>query len=105
LSIQKQSTFHKPLEETIKADIFKEEVKIWAKRLDVEYKSIQLRNMKSKWGSCSSKGRLTFNTDLLTSPSSFRARIIVHELLHLKIPHHGKLFDTLLRVYLERYGV
>jgi predicted metal-dependent hydrolase len=57
--------------------------------------------MKRKWASCSSKGRLTFNQDLLGQPASFRAEVIVHELVHLKVPNHGRLFRALVRAYLE----
>ncbi len=89
-----------PLEETVPPELFKAEVRAWAKRVGVEPKEIHLRPMKRKWASCSSKGRLTFNTDLVKEPASFRAEVIVHELLHLKIPNHGKLFKALLRAYL-----
>jgi len=58
--------------------------------------------MKRKWGSCSSKGNLTFASDLLFQPADFRAEVIVHDLLHLKVPNHGKLFKTLLRSYLAQ---
>lgn len=89
-----------PLEETVPADIFKSEVLTWARRIGVEPKEIHIRSMKRKWASCSSRGRLTFDTDLLRQPSKFRAEAVVHELLHLKIPHHGKLFRSLMRAYL-----
>jgi predicted metal-dependent hydrolase len=94
-----QSRFQ-PLEETVPADLFKAEVKAWAKRIGVEPREVHLRPMKRKWASCSSNGRLTFNTDLLKEPSSFRAEVIVHELLHLKIPNHGKVFRALLKAHL-----
>jgi len=57
--------------------------------------------MKRKWASCSSKGRLTFDTELLSQPARFRAEVIVHELLHLRIPKHGKVFRALLKAYLD----
>lgn len=57
--------------------------------------------MRRKWASCSSRGRLTFDRELLKKPARFRAEVIVHELLHLKVPNHGKLFRALLRAYLE----
>ncbi len=88
------------LEETVPADVFKSEVKSWAKKIGVEPKEVHLRPMKKKWASCSSKGRLTFNTDLLGEPATFRREVIVHELLHLKLPNHGKVFRSLLRAYL-----
>ena len=95
------SAFTEPLlEETVPADLFKAEVCAWAKRIGVEPREVHLRPMKKKWASCSSKGRLTFNTDLLREPASFRMEVIVHELLHLKVPNHGKVFRSLLRAYL-----
>jgi predicted metal-dependent hydrolase len=88
------------LEETVPAEVFKSEVKAWAKQIGVEPKEVHLRPMKRKWASCSSKGRLTFNTDLLQESAAFRREVIVHELLHLKLPNHGKVFRSLLRAYL-----
>jgi predicted metal-dependent hydrolase len=74
----------------------------WAKRIGVEPKEIRLRLMKSKWASCSSNGRLTFNVEILQEPARFRAEAIVHELLHLKVPNHGKLFKNLMTAFLSR---
>ena len=48
---------------------------------------------------------MTFDTELLTQPENFRNEIIVHELLHLKVPNHGKLFRALLKAYLGRGDV
>ncbi|MFZ5687618.1 MAG: M48 family metallopeptidase [Bacillota bacterium] len=92
------------LEEVIPEAVFRAEVAAWAKRIGVEPKQVQLRAMKNKWASCSSKGRLTFDPELLKKPAAFRAEVIVHELLHLKIPNHGPLFKAVLRSYLARYG-
>jgi hypothetical protein len=58
--------------------------------------------MKRKWASCSSRGRLTFDTDLLHQPAEFRRQVIVHELLHLRVPNHGALFRALYRAYLAQ---
>ncbi len=88
------------LEKTVPTEVFKSEVNVWAKKIGVEPKEVHLRPMKKKWASCSSKGRLTFNTDLLEEPAAFRREVIVHELLHLKLPNHGKVFRSLLRAYL-----
>ncbi len=91
-----------PLEESVPADVFKAEVRAWARRLGVEdrVREVHLRPMTRKWASCSSQGRLTFDVELLRQPASFRREVIVHELLHLKVPNHGKLFRALLRAYL-----
>lgn len=90
------------LEESIPLEVFKAEVRAWAERIGVQTQSITVRPMKRKWASCSSKGNLTFDTDLLYMPADFRRKVIVHELLHLKVPNHGKLFKALEGIYLER---
>ncbi len=82
-------------------DAFKQEVFNWAERIGVDPSEVHLRMMKRKWGSCSTSGRLTFSTDLLTEPPDERSRVIVHELLHLRVPNHGQLFRRLEAAYLE----
>ncbi|MFQ5873577.1 MAG: M48 family metallopeptidase [Dehalococcoidia bacterium] len=91
-----------PLEEQVPAEVFKAEVRTWAKRIGVEPREIHIRPMRRKWASCSSKGRLTFDKSLLHQPAAFRAEVIAHELLHMKMPKygHGKVFRALLRAYL-----
>ena len=93
-----------PLEDIVPSQVFKSEVMAWAKRIGVEPKEIRLRLMKNKWASCSSNGSLTFNSEILQKPARFRAEAIVHELLHLKVPNHGKLFKELMKVYTSKKG-
>lgn len=76
------------------------EIDDWAIRLNVAPRRVQIQPMMKKWASCSTAGRLTFSSDLLGEPSAFRAEVIVHELLHLTVPNHGRLFKALLRTYL-----
>ncbi len=84
-------------------DLFKAEVEAWARRIGVEPKEVHVRPMTRKWASCSSRGRLTFNTDLIREPAAFRAEVIVHELLHLKVPNHGRVFKALLKAHLANH--
>ncbi len=72
----------------------------WAARIGVEVREVRIRPMKRKWASCSSRGRLTFDTDLMRQLAVFRREAIVHELVHLKVPNHGKLFSSLVNSYL-----
>lgn len=99
---EKQHDTWQPLEETVPADLFRAEVRYWAERIGVELREIHIRSMKRKWASCSSRGRLTFDVSLLRQPAEKRAEVIVHELLHIKVPNHGKLFQVLLKAYLQR---
>ena len=89
------------LEDSVPTELFKAEVRAWAKRIGVEPVAITLRPMTRKWASCSSKGRLTFDTDLLREPAPFRREVIIHELLHLKVPNHGPVFRRLLGAYVN----
>ena len=84
------------LDQSNKAEKFKSNVFKWAEKLDVEPKEIHLRSMKNKWASLSQNGRLTFNTELLEMERELCDYVIVHELLHMKVPNHGKLFKSLM---------
>ena len=79
---------------------FRSEVLAWAARLDVAPRGIYIQRMTRKWGSCSVRGRVCFASDLLSESTAFRAAVIVHELLHLSVPNHGKLFRSLMSAYL-----
>ena len=81
-------------------DTFKAELARWAKRIGVKPGRVQVQQMTAKWASCSPSGRLCFAADLLYQPAAFREAVIVHELLHLIVPNHGKLFKSMLRAYL-----
>jgi Predicted metal-dependent hydrolase len=86
----------------ISSEDFKQDVRAWAEEMGVEAKEIHLRKMKRKWASCSSRGRLTFDPSLLDKPKEVRVKVILHELLHLKYPNHGKMFNLLLNAYLRK---
>lgn len=88
------------LEESVPMEVLRAEVAAWARRIGVEPKSVRIRQMTHKWASCSSRGNITLNAELMAQPAQFRAEAIVHELLHLKVPNHGQLFTALMRSYL-----
>jgi predicted metal-dependent hydrolase len=92
------------------AEEFKSHVSAWAGRIGVEPSRVQVQRMTRKWASCSSNGVLSFNTELLEKEREFGEAVIVHELLHLRIPNHGRLFRSLFRAYLpdvdaEAFGI
>ena len=79
---------------------FKSEVARWAVIIKVKPAQIRVQRMTKKWASCSSRGRVCFSADLLHEPRVFQKYVIVHELLHLQVPNHGKLFKSLMTAYL-----
>ena len=81
---------------------FKQDVRTLAKEIGVEAKEVHIRNMKRKWASCSSSGRLTFDPSLLSQPDETRLRAILHELLHLRYPNHGRMFNVMLKTHLQK---
>ena len=91
----------------IEAKDFKSIVWDWAIKLKVEPKEIHLRPMKTKWASLSGSGRLTFNSELLEKRRNLIDYVVLHELLHIKVPNHGKLFKSLMLAFLpdwEKYS-
>lgn len=87
----------------IKKNQFKKHVWGWADRLEARVTSIAMRPMKTKWASYSTSGRLTFDESLLALQEELQDYVIVHELLHSRIPNHGKLWKSLMRVHLGDY--
>lgn len=82
---------------------FKEAVKVWAVKLNVQAHTIAIRPMKNKWASCSTKGNLNFNEELLLLEKGIGNYVIVHELLHFRYPNHGRVWKSLMTAYLGDY--
>lgn len=82
---------------------FKGIVRLWASKIGAQPKRIQIQYMTKKWASCSTSGRICFSADLLKEDTAFQEIVIVHEILHLHVPNHGKLFKSLLNAYLPRW--
>lgn len=57
---------------------------------------LSIKTMKTRWGSCSSKGKVTLNTELVRLPDIYTEYVIIHELCHLKHHNHGQGFYNLL---------
>ena len=69
-----------------------ERVKYYAPIVGVNYTRITIRNQKTRWGSCSSKGGLNFNCLLMLTPPEVVDYVVVHELCHRKEMNHSKAF-------------
>lgn len=66
-------------------------------------KKIQFRNMKSKWGSCSSDKTLTFNSFLRFLPLHLIQYVVYHEMVHLKERKHNLAFWNILSKKFKNY--
>lgn len=72
--------------------VIPERVEYFAKVIGVTYGKITVRNQKTRWGSCSSKGNLNFNCLLMLTPLEVIDYVVVHELCHRKEMNHSKAF-------------
>lgn len=83
--------------------VIPERAAYYAKRVGVNYGRITIRNQKTRWGSCSSKGNLNFNCLLMLAPQEVLDYVVVHELCHRKEMNHSKAFWTEVEKVLPDY--
>lgn len=75
-------------------------VRSWTARIGVKVPQIHIRKMSRKWASISTAGRLTLNSELLEMPKLLGEFVIVHEVVHMIAPSHGKVFKSFMFAYL-----
>lgn len=84
-------------------DELRAEAASWAQRIKVHPRRIQVQAMRIKWASCSTRGTVTLSLDLLRESKAFREVVIVHELIHLLVPNHGRVFKALMKAYVPHW--
>ena len=84
-------------------DRLRQRVQYWSQRLKAETRIIRVQRMTRKWGSCSTTGIVTLADDLVEQEAGFQDFVIVHELLHLSVPSHGRLFRALLTAHIPAW--
>lgn len=67
-----------------------------AEALGIPLPPLKIRDMKTRWGSCSSKGNVTLNLKLIQLPTDLIDYVILHELCHLKELNHSRRFYALM---------
>jgi predicted metal-dependent hydrolase len=74
-------------------------VEEWSSRLRVKPRIVRVQSMSRKWGSCSTGGVVTLASDLTQKPKRFQEYVVAHELLHLRLKNHSKLFQATLSAH------
>ena len=75
----------------------------FANKFDFSISKIGIRGQKTRWGSCTSSGKLSFNYKLLKFRKEVIDYVIIHELCHTKEMNHSKKFWTLVESYCPDY--
>ena len=79
--------------------VIRRKVEDWARRLKVQPRVVRVQPMTRKWGSCSTTGTISLASDLADQGARFQDFVIAHELLHLRVPNHGRLFKALMTAH------
>lgn len=77
----------------------------WAKEMKVVPEHISFRHSKTRWGSCSSTNRISFNYHIVKLSSSLIEYVVIHELAHIVHKNHSKDFWKLVRKHLSDYKI
>ena len=84
-------------------EYFEEQADQFAEEMGVDYNQIEVRNQRTKWGSCSTTGTLGLNWRLMMAPPRVVDYVIVHELAHLRESNHTDEFWSLVAEYDPEY--
>jgi predicted metal-dependent hydrolase len=71
---------------------FLERVLVLARQHGFHYQKIRISSARTRWGSCSSKGTLSFTYRLVLAPPEVVDYVIIHELVHTKVKNHSRTF-------------
>lgn len=84
-------------------EVFEGRAEYFAEQMDVEYEKIEIRNQRTKWGSCSTTGTLGLNWRLMMAPQEIVDYVVVHELAHLRESNHTDEFWSLVAEHDPNY--
>ena len=84
-------------------EVFEARADAYAAEMGVEYNKIEVRNQRTKWGSCSTTGTLGLNWRLMMAPVEIVEYVVIHELAHLREPNHSDAFWSLMADYDSNY--
>ncbi len=71
----------------------------WANRMHVKPLKIAIRKQKTRWGSCSSTGTISYNWLVIMTPEEVMQYLVIHELSHLIEPNHSQRFWQVVKTF------
>jgi len=71
--------------------------------LGASYATLSIRNQRTRWGSCSTTGAMSFNWRLLLAPAAVLDYVVWHEACHLRVMDHSPRFWALVRANCPDY--
>lgn len=77
---------------------------IYSERMGLMPSAVSFRSQKTRWGSCSSRGKISLNWRLIVAPLEVIDYVVVHELSHLRFYNHSQSFWDLVGTQLPRYA-
>jgi len=78
--------------------VIKQRLDFIASQTNLQYKSLSIKELKRRWGSCDSKGHITINLYLIQLPSDLVDYVLLHELVHTEHMSHDRDFWDLLEL-------
>jgi predicted metal-dependent hydrolase len=80
-----------------------EKTRYWAKLIGVQPIRVTIRDQKTRWGSCSTRGSINYNWRIIMAPVEIIDYLVVHELCHLRHPNHSANFWQLVGQFIPDY--
>ena len=107
MQVRHQANRHTLIQEYYRSqlkDYIAELLEKWSKKLQLCDYTWQVKLMRTQWGSCTKKSRiLLFNLELARVPKECIEYVVVHELTHLTVENHGKVFEAMMTARLPRW--
>lgn len=102
INYSKKTEIKKIIDEKMRATaskLIKERTRELADKYNLHYEKVGIKNQSSRYGSCSGRGSLNFNWQIILFPINKFEHVILHELTHLTVKNHSKAFWELLERY------
>ncbi|MDM7987323.1 MAG: M48 family metallopeptidase, partial [Smithella sp.] len=84
-------------------EVISERVAWYSDKMGIQVKQIKITSATTRWGSCSSKGTVSFPWRLVMAPVPVIDYVVVHELVHILEKNHGKAFWKKVRAIMPDY--